>query len=130
MYILPAMMSGFACMTSGLANFWCQTISFSPIEANTGLPDLHFGPWYVSKTQVDEFNGNLFVRQVCVGYPDGSEIDSKWKTVRAFSVMAPLLGGFLSVALILLRATLDFIVVLDGRCWLVCQPRSCHSFKD
>jgi hypothetical protein len=33
------------------------------------------------------------VRRVCVEYAIDPQPDAKWKTVKAFSVLAPLLGG-------------------------------------
>ena len=37
--------------------------------------------------------GSYFVRRVCVEYAIDPQPDAKWKTVKAFSVLAPLLGG-------------------------------------
>lgn len=98
-YIRPALISGLAFMMSGLASTYCKSIAFQPSNQSSGLPVLEFGPWYVSKTQVDEIDGEVVVREICEHYPAGSDIDTNWKIARAFSIIAPLIGGALAIGL-------------------------------
>jgi hypothetical protein len=98
--LLPALLGSFAFMTSFLFFFWCESIKFTAIESSPDLPDIKAGVWYRQDTQLQEtFNGKYVVREVCVDYPSGTEVDSKWKTVRAFSIITPVIGGLLTVVL-------------------------------
>lgn len=133
-------MASFAFMTSFLASFWCESIKFTALESSADLPDILGGVWYRQDTTFEEVNGRIFVRDVCVDYPNGTEVDSKWKTVRAFSIITPVLGGLLTVALWLAPClyfatdsswkamALNFIVVLtlfQGLTFLLFKSSAC-----
>ena len=46
---------------------------------------------------VAELRGNrIAVQTQCLDYPDSVDIDAKWKTARAFSIIAPVIGGFVT----------------------------------
>jgi hypothetical protein len=70
---------------------------------NEDIPSLYFGPWYQRETVITTVDTGgetkIFIHDICTKLSDGVDIDSKWKTARAFSVMAPLFGGLLSIIL-------------------------------
>jgi hypothetical protein len=84
-------------------SFSCASIKYEPTESGLGLPSLHLGIWRQRKTQMTAISGNgetqVYVYDTCQKYPDNVEIDSAWKASRAFSVMVPILGFFIVVAL-------------------------------
>jgi hypothetical protein len=106
LHMIPALLSAFAFTTAALASFWCETVKFVPSEDTpNSLPSLHFGIWYQRQTEVESIevgdNVRVVVRNTCVDYPGSIDIDSSWKTARAFSVMALLIGGLVTFALVL-----------------------------
>jgi hypothetical protein len=138
--MIPAVLAGFAFMTSFLFSFWCESIKFTSVNPTPDVPDILGGVWYRQDTVYEEVNGRIFIRDVCVDYPSGTEIDSKWKTVRAFSIIAPVLGGLLTVILILAPClyfldemtwrsiAIQFIVVItifQGLTFLIFQSSAC-----
>jgi hypothetical protein len=92
----------FAFIFSFLYAFWCESIKFEPAEGSEA-ETLRFGPWYKLETVVEtvDVSGGprYFVRDTCQNYPSHTDIDSKWKAARAFTVMAPLIGGLLTAVL-------------------------------
>lgn len=98
--LLPAILASFALILSFVSNFWCESIKFTALERSNDLPDIRAGIWYRQDTQLQEIGGGYFVvRDVCVDYPSGTDLDSEWKTVRAFTIITPVIGGILTVAL-------------------------------
>jgi hypothetical protein len=114
-HLVPAFVASFAFMTSFIGNFWCESILFEPDTSAVSTNDnmttttvmnetLYFGPWYRRETVLQRIPGSggrerYQVKQVCTAYSGDVNIDAKWKTVRAFSIMAPLLGGLLTIVL-------------------------------
>ena len=95
---MPAVFASLAFVTSFLFSFWCESVKFIPDPSqNVSVPDLHFGPWYQRKQETveDSVGGDprYFIQNKCVEYPGNFGVDSSWKTARAFSVMAPIIGG-------------------------------------
>lgn len=95
-------MASMAFMCSSLYSFWCESFEIQPM----GMEPVKFGPWYRRDTVVQEIGiggGDPYYRTVntCVLLEDEYSIDwdSKWKTARAFGVLAPLWGGLLTVVL-------------------------------
>lgn len=84
--MIPAFFASLALGFSLLANTYCETIAFPPDSTNiNGLaPTLKFSVWYQQQNNQ------------CVDYPNSVDIDAKWKTARAFSIIAPVIGGFLA----------------------------------
>mmetsp|Transcript_14060 Transcript_14060/g.18336 ORF Transcript_14060/g.18336 Transcript_14060/m.18336 type:complete len:285 (-) Transcript_14060:196-1050(-) len=103
---VPAMLASGAFISSMLFSFWCESIKFEPVERNSTLAVLdvlHFGPWYQLETYVDYDEVGDYTRVMtikeCVDWKFDPEIDSKWKAVRAFTVMTAIIGGFATLAL-------------------------------
>lgn len=88
-------------VTSGAGSFHCESISFEPSADSDGYDTLYFGPWYQRESQLVELGGTgkSILRNRCVPLKDGIEIDAKWKTVRAFSIIVLLVGAFQCFAL-------------------------------
>jgi hypothetical protein len=97
--LLPAILASFAIMTSFLFSFWCESIKFAALESSEDLPDIQAGVWYVRDTERQEIAGKYVVREVCVDYPSGTDLDSEWRTVRAFSIITGVIGGILAFVL-------------------------------
>jgi len=98
LHLLPAIFATLAFMTAFLFSFWCESIKFTLNEtAQVDAPSLHFGPWYQRQQAVEEEGvggeSRFFIRNKCVAYPGSVSVDSSWKTTRAFSIMAPIIGG-------------------------------------
>lgn len=102
-------LAALAFLCSALSSFWCDTISFDVSNdynrsSSGGVTPQHFqlGPWSQRETEIVQVNAGggesyLFVRDVCRSLPSGVDVDGKWKAVRAFSVIALLWGGALTV---------------------------------
>jgi hypothetical protein len=103
--LIPAVVASFAIMTSFLASFWCQTIKFNP-TSDSGVSDgaaLQFGPWYQNSVQQSTVvvggETKIFINNVCVLFPSGTYVDPKLKAARAFTVIAGVVGGMMTVGL-------------------------------
>jgi hypothetical protein len=99
-------LASLAFMFSLVGSFWCQSIVFSTDGTWPGTidfvpSDFKLGPWYQqetvlqSRTNIDGMT-NYFVRDVCSDFSGSVDIDSKWKAVRAFSIITPILAGLLT----------------------------------
>lgn len=142
-------MATLAFMTSALGNFWCETIVFYPeTGSNSSIPDLYFGPWYLRETQYQTTTGTngqpmILAKNVCVDYPNGTPMDSKWKTVKAMSILVlilsafPILGLYIAPCYGHLNSSWNmiaiffsvFITLLQGLCFLWLQDGSaCDAF--
>ena len=82
-------------MIGGTAgNMYCETFSFRSDRDFR----LFVGLWSYRTQEKVEFNGNTYMRTVCEYYDEldyDYDKDSRWRTVMAFSIMAPVLGGIL-----------------------------------
>lgn len=116
--LIPALLVSGAFIGSMVFSFWCESIRF-PVkdlaDTNaflTDIDDLLLGPWYQLDIVVDQVdvggNTRIVTRKECVKYELDPDIDSKWKTVRAFTIIAALIGGFSAVAM-------WFVPCLSGR---------------
>ena len=109
--LIPIGLACFAFICCFINNFWCDSIQFAVSESadTPNLQPVSLGPWNLQKTEVTTIsNGGetrVFVRDVCVQLPDEVEIDSKWKAVRAFSIIVPIVGGLATVAVFLTNCT-------------------------
>ena len=69
---------------------WCE---FTHHTLTTGR-EVSFGLWryqdFVLIQNVD--TGDVWKVDTCAGYPDDVSIDAYWKSARAFSIIAPILG--------------------------------------
>lgn len=73
---------------------YCQTIKYTntrddSIVMNFGVFN-RYGLEYVGTNQ----DGEIIIRDTCIQY-DGVGFDAKWKTVKAFAIIAPIFGGVL-----------------------------------
>jgi hypothetical protein len=77
--------------------------SFQANSTADAPKDVQLGPWYQKQTQFLQVNTGAyttnFVQEACVALPGDYVVDSKLKAVRAFSIMAPLIGGLLAIPL-------------------------------
>lgn len=97
------------------ANFVCETVKFVQEPGNADAT-LYVSPWNFRTRGVMEVNGQVFVYNTCQYYSSledsfgsGFTVDAKTRTVWAFSIMTPIIGGLLL-----------FLACL-GPCWTV-QP--------
>jgi hypothetical protein len=90
-----------AFMCSLIYSFWCESFELSPVVA--AGDSLKFGPWYQRDTDLVEVGigggDELYYKEVTTCVTMDIDVDSHWKTVRAFTVLAPLWGGLLTAVL-------------------------------
>jgi hypothetical protein len=116
---IPAVVASLAFGFSLLGNTWCESIAFN--SPSDQLPNLNYGIWYQQKTVVEELSGNrIVVVNKCVDYPGSIDVDAKWKTARAFSIIAPVIGGFITFFM-WFAPCMNFGEALwkQGGCWLI-----------
>jgi len=94
---IPAILGTVAAVCGTAANLYCQSVSF-PQTTSDGSLDV--SPYYYRTKDVVEAFGDEWVVQTCRNYRylDRElgfeyEFDSTAKTVRAFAVMTPVIGG-------------------------------------
>lgn len=142
-----------AFMLSSISSFWCESVSFKLADNTTYAPnqisfipeEVKVGPWSQMETEVATYNaGNgqviVQVRNVCRDFADGTDIDAKWKTVRAFSIITLVVGGLLAVLLLFTNCSyylsekswnivmIHFLVVLplyQGLTFLLLNSNAC-----
>ena len=97
--LLPAVFATAAFVLAWFGGIWCKFLSFTSLDDATGNGPpqpitLNFGIWYFQWYEVvDTAVQGTVILESCVAYPDSVAIDSKWKSARAFSTMALILGG-------------------------------------
>uniref|UniRef100_A0A7S4ILA9 Uncharacterized protein n=1 Tax=Odontella aurita TaxID=265563 RepID=A0A7S4ILA9_9STRA len=92
--LIPVVFSGCALFLSLLGNLVCQFVSFGlTLERSGRTSDIFFGIWYY-KGLANVTTGNYVETiEVCKMYPSSTSFDSKWKSAKAFSIIAPVIGG-------------------------------------
>ena len=125
---------------SFLSSFWCRSIYFEP--ATTLAPQLSFGIWFQKETEffvVSGSNGEttLVEKNSCVSYSDLVPIDTKWKTARAFSIIAPVVGIFAIGSIFCIRSDkawkitglilLLFVTLFQGLTFVLLQSNACQG---
>jgi len=114
---VPACIAALAFATSFVSGFYCQTIQFAPLSGTGGV-ELQMGPWYArGEVQVSTAGGYYVTNYVCTSLPTGTVVDSKLKTVRAFTIISPLFGGFLTIGLWLAICFGRGIPTPTWNCW-------------
>jgi hypothetical protein len=133
-----------------LFGFWCRTFTFDANsykvgEATVSADDLHFSPWYMQKTTLEDSyvsDGTLYytVRDECVTW--GEDEDTKWNFVKAITIITPILGGILSLMVCMSACgissvikmwhciAMTYIVVLtlfQGLGFLIFQSNACEE---
>lgn len=97
MGLIPAFISTFALLTSMLGTLWCYSIKFAPTNSNESTISL--GAWSQQTYERSTIGNYYVIEQTCSPLPSGIEVDAKLRTVRAFSIITPILGGLLTVSL-------------------------------
>jgi hypothetical protein len=139
-------------MLSFVGSFWCESIQFTTNGDWVGTidftpSDIQLGPWnqkdteLVSRKHIDG-STNYFVRDVCTDFSNPVDIDSKWKTARAFSIITPIMGGLLVFVLFInnctyyfseptwKKATFIFLIILplfQGLSFLLLSSNACKN---
>lgn len=77
---------------------WCQFVRFTSPDYDK---DIFFGIWHYQWFSVLSTTNPPTVGfyTTCHSYPEAQDIDSKWKSVQAFSIIAPVFGFFSCIAL-------------------------------
>lgn len=83
-----------------LSSFWCEMVEFHSVSifGKQSGPNLQFGLW--GKRTVDFYVDNsstngqatIYAKDKCTKYETNENMDTKWKTARAFSIISPVLG--------------------------------------
>jgi hypothetical protein len=97
--LLPAIVASFAVMTSVVFGFYCQSVKFVSSTGTDDFEDLLAGPFYQFTKQYTTVAGRQVETFGCAALPDSMEADAKLKTVRAFTVIAGVLGGLITFGL-------------------------------
>ncbi|KAL7555358.1 hypothetical protein ACA910_007087 [Epithemia clementina (nom. ined.)] len=123
--LIPALLATIAFVCSFLFSFWCESIKFQakePLIPTVQRDDLHFGPWYQLQVTVDEIDvgpeyAQFTTKSECIDWQFDPDIDSKWKAVRAFTIINGILGGFLTLPL----------WFIPGLTFLIFQSNACNA---
>lgn len=101
MFYLPACFACVAIIFGTAANFVCETVKFPQEEGNRDAV-LYASPWNFRTKGAFEVNGNVWVYNTCQYYNSLEDesgfdfaVDAKTRTVRAFSIMTPIIGGLM-----------------------------------
>ena len=113
---MPAILATGGTVCSMVSGFWCESIKFEaldPVLENIQRDDLHFGPWKqlevtIETVEIGSGYEKVVTRKECVDWKFDPTIDSKWKAVRAFTIITAIVGGFLAIGL-------WFVPCLGGR---------------
>jgi len=72
----------------------CQYISFNVKSKSDRTLEIFFGIWYyMGFRAIASPGGNVRVVEKCNLYPSGTVFDPGWKCAKAFSIIAPVIGG-------------------------------------
>ncbi|KAG7338169.1 hypothetical protein IV203_026037 [Nitzschia inconspicua] len=101
MFYLPGFFATVAIIFGTAANFFCETVKFTQVSGN-GDASLYVSPWNFRTKGSFEVNGDVWVYNTCQYYSSLEDnygfdfsVDAKTRTVWAFSIMTPILGGLL-----------------------------------
>lgn len=95
-FMAPGLLAGAAFLFSMLGGVYCKFISHvSTNNANTEEPiTINSGIWYYQGyTVVNNTIQGTVILETCNSYPEGTYIDPRWKSARAFATMALIIGG-------------------------------------
>lgn len=93
--MLPGIIAASAFILSCFGGVYCKFLSFQASGDGGNDPiTLNFGIWYYQSWTIVENNvqGTILL-EACYNYPEGTNIDSKWRSARAFSTMTLIIGG-------------------------------------
>jgi hypothetical protein len=96
---VPGVLAAAAFLTTLFGGIYCRFLSFTSNEEVNGEPvTLHFGIWYyLGWVLATDSNGDTVAMQTCYRYPEGTVFDAKWKSSKAFSTMAIIIGGCVTI---------------------------------
>jgi hypothetical protein len=89
---VPAILASLAFVFSLVGNVYCSTIHFPGNHPND--PVLSLGVFYYHTLSLTGNNAVSNSETSCSSYPSSTHFDAKWRTAKAFSIMAPVIGGF------------------------------------
>jgi len=95
---LPGVLASAAFIVTLFGGVYCKFLSFTPdIDGADDSITLNFGIWYYQSYAIVESptQGTLLM-QTCFNYPEETVFDAKWKSAKAFSTMALIIGGVLA----------------------------------
>ncbi|KAL7542302.1 hypothetical protein ACHAWF_009896 [Thalassiosira exigua] len=88
----PGILVAIAFVLSLFAGVYCKFISFTSTGENPIT--LYFGIWYYQGwSAVENPVQGTVILESCLNYPDGTNLDSKWRSAMAFSAMTLIIGG-------------------------------------
>ncbi|KAL7553910.1 hypothetical protein ACHAWF_017262 [Thalassiosira exigua] len=88
----PGILAAIAFVLSLFAGVYCKFISFTSTGENPIT--LYFGIWYYQGwSAVENPVQGTVILESCLNYPDGTNLDSKWRSAMAFSAMTLIIGG-------------------------------------
>lgn len=100
---LPSIFSAAAIVLGTAANTFCENVMFRQKSGNDDLV-IFVGPWSYRAPYSPEWGGSTLVYSTCRSYSYLEEyqgfdytIDAKTRTVQAFSIITPLVGGLLLI---------------------------------
>ena len=95
--MLPGILAVIAFILSIFGGAWCKSISFTADEDDSTADPvtLSFGIFnYLGYSTRDTISGGTMTTESCNVYPDNTvEIDTKWRSARAFSGLTIIIGG-------------------------------------
>jgi len=96
--MLPGIIAAFAFIVSIFAGTYCKFISFTSTNNDGNDPiTLYFGIWnYQGWSVVNTAVQGTVILETCHNYPSGTKLDSDWRSARAFSTLALIIGGIVT----------------------------------
>ena len=94
----PGILAGTAFLFSMFAGIYCKFISHVSTDDSSGESvALNSGIWYYQGYSIvnTTFQGTVIL-ETCINYPEGTYFDSQWKSAKAFSAMALIIGGIVA----------------------------------
>lgn len=95
-FMLPGILAAIAFILSIIGGAWCEFISFTAEDDSTADPvTLSFGIFnYLGYSTRDTILRGTVTMESCNVYPDDTvEIDTRWRSARAFSGLTIIIGG-------------------------------------
>jgi hypothetical protein len=94
--IISGVLGSAAWFLSLFGGVYCKFLS-STVSISDEPFKINFGLWYYQGYAVVSDANQTIVYELCRSYPDEVYIDAKWKSARAFSTLAIILGGFVTL---------------------------------
>jgi hypothetical protein len=95
---VPVVFAAVALLCGAPGNLYCETFSFT--DKNASRNTVYVGAFGYRTKKAVEIAGNTFYHSYCANYDELTDdfgykfdVDSKWKTTKAFAIMSAALGG-------------------------------------